>query len=60
MNVQTLIANLAQEDEGGRSDAVEDLGYEGGAEAVAPLLERLAVESSRKVRETHFPRAGED
>ena len=54
MNVQTLIANLALEDEADRSDAAEDLGYAGAAEAITPLVERLAVEPSRKVRETIF------
>jgi len=54
MNVQTLITNLALEDEADRSDAAEDLGYAGAAEAITPLVERLAAERSRKVRETIF------
>jgi len=54
MNIQTLIANLALENEADRIDAAEDLGYAGTAEAVAPLVDRLAVEQSRKVRETIF------
>lgn len=54
MNIQTLIASLAVEDETDRSNAAEDLGYADTADAVAPLLERLAVEPSRKVRETIF------
>ncbi len=54
MNIQTLIASLAGEDETDRSNAAEDLGYADTAEAVGPLLERLAVEPSRKVRETIF------
>ncbi len=54
MTIQTLIANLALETEADRSDAAEDLGYADVAEAVAPLVERLAVEPSRKVRETIF------
>jgi len=54
MNIQTLIAGLTQEDETDRSYAAEDLGYTGAAEAVAPLMERLTAETSRKVRETIF------
>lgn len=54
MNVQTLIANLTSEDEAARGDAAEDLGYSDAAEAVAPLVERLGIETSRKVRETIF------
>jgi len=54
MNTQTLMANLALEDEAERIYAAEDLGYANDAEAVAPLVARLAVEPSRKVRETIF------
>jgi HEAT repeat protein len=54
MNVQTLIANLAMEDEAERIFAAEDLGYADAAEAIAALVARLAVEPSRKVRETIF------
>ncbi len=54
MNIPTLIASLAVEDETDRSNAAEDLGYADTGEAVGPLLERLAVEPSRKVRETIF------
>jgi len=54
MNIQTLIAGLAVEDETDRSNAAEDLGYADSVEAVGPLLDRLAVEPSRKVRETIF------
>jgi hypothetical protein len=52
--MQTLIANLSLEDETERINAAEDLGYANCAEAVAALVERLAVEPSRKVRETIF------
>ncbi len=52
MDIQTLIASLAGEDETDRSNAAEDLGYANAAESIAPLVERLAVEPSRKVRET--------
>jgi hypothetical protein len=52
MTIQTLIANLAQEDETERINAAEDLGYTNAAEAIAPLAERLTAEPSRKVRET--------
>jgi HEAT repeat protein len=54
MNIQTLIDGLTLEDEADRIYAAEDLGYTGAAEAVAPLVERLATEPSRKVRETIF------
>ncbi len=54
MNVQTLIAGLGLEDETDRINAVEDLGYANAAEAIAPLVERLPAERSRKVRETIF------
>jgi len=54
MNIQTLIANLALEDETERIYAAEDLGYADATEAIAPLVERLATEPSRKVRETIF------
>ena len=54
MNTETLIAGLALEDETDRIYAVEDLGYSGSAKAIMPLMERLAVEPSRKVRETIF------
>jgi len=54
MNVEMLIANLTVEDETDRINAAEDLGYTGVSEAVAPLLMRLAIEPSRKVRETIF------
>lgn len=54
MDIQSLIANLAREDEADRIDAADDLGFSGAAEAIAPLLDRLAVEPSRKVRETIF------
>ena len=54
MNIQDLIANLTLEDESERINAAEDLGYANASEAVAPLVERLAVEPSRKVRETIF------
>jgi hypothetical protein len=54
MNIETLIASLTAEDETDRINAVEDLGYAGVSEAIAPLLERLANEPSRKVRETIF------
>jgi hypothetical protein len=54
MNIQSLIANLTAEDEADRSNAAEDLGYATSAEAILPLVERLAIEPSRKVRETIF------
>ena len=54
MNIQTLIAGLTLEDETDRIYAAEDLGYTGVPEAIAPLVERLATEPSRKVRETIF------
>ena len=54
MNIKSLIANLASEDETERSNAAEDLGYANAAETVAPLVERLCSEPSRKVRETIF------
>jgi HEAT repeat protein len=54
MKVQTLIANLTADDEAARIDAADDLGHAGASEAIAPLVERLAVETSRKVRETIF------
>ena len=54
MNIQTLIANLAVENESDRSDAAEDLGYAGAVEAIAPLVARLHTEPSHKVRETIF------
>jgi HEAT repeat protein len=54
MNIETLIASLALEDETDRINAAEDLGYAGEMEAIAPLVERLAIETSRKVRETIF------
>jgi len=54
MNIETLIAKLENENESERSDAAEDLGYTGVAEAVAPLVNRLDAEPSRKVRETIF------
>ena len=54
MNVEMLIANLTVEDETDRINAAEDLGYTGVSEAVAPLLERLVKDPSRKVRETIF------
>jgi len=54
MNIQTLIAGLTLADETDRIYAAEDLGHTGTAEAVAPLMERLAIEPSRKVRETIF------
>jgi HEAT repeat protein len=54
MNIQTLLANLASENETDRIDAAEDLGYAGTAAAVTPLVDRLTVEKSRKVRETIF------
>jgi hypothetical protein len=54
MNIQSLIANLTVDDEGDRSNAAEDLGYANTAEAIRPLVGRLATEPSRKVRETIF------
>jgi hypothetical protein len=54
MNVQTLIASLTSEDEADRIYAAEDLGHAGAAEGIVPLVERLAFETSRKVRETIF------
>jgi len=54
MNIQTLIAGLTLADETDRIYAAEDLGHTGMAEAVTPLMERLAIEPSRKVRETIF------
>jgi hypothetical protein len=49
------LPNLALEDEADRIYAAEDLGYaNAAAEAMAPLMERLATEPSRKVRETIF------
>jgi len=54
MIMQTLIAQLALEDEAERINAAEDLGYANVAEAIAPLVNRLAIEVSRKVRETIF------
>jgi HEAT repeat protein len=54
MDIQTLIANLTQEDEAERMNAAEDLGYANAAEGIAPLAQRLAAEQSRKVRETIF------
>ena len=54
MIMQTLIAQLALEDEADRINAAEDLGYANVVEAIAPLVDRLAIEPSRKVRETIF------
>lgn len=54
MNIQTLMAGLTAEDETDRINAAEDLGYANGPEAITPLIERLAVEPVRKVRETLF------
>jgi len=54
MNIQTFISGLTAEDETDRSNAAEDLGYADIKEAVAPLIERLSIEPSRKVRETIF------
>jgi len=54
MNIQSFIANLTAQDEADRSNAAEDLGYANTAEAILPLVERLAIEPSRKVRETIF------
>jgi hypothetical protein len=54
MNIQIMIDNLTSDNEADRIDAAEDLGYAGTAEAVMPLVNRLAVEQSRKVRETIF------
>jgi HEAT repeat protein len=52
MNTQTLIANLASDDEIDRIYAAEDLGYAKAPEAIAPLVALLTKEHSRKVRET--------
>ena len=49
-----MIADLDHRDETDRLYAVEDLACAGALEAVAPLVERLGVEPSRKVRETIF------
>lgn len=54
MNIQTLIDSLEFEDEAGRINAAEDLGYANAVEAVEPLLRLLRTEPSRKVRETLF------
>ena len=54
MNIQTLINNLSLDDETERMFAAEDLGDVESPEAVAALVERLPVETSRKVRETLF------
>ena len=54
MNIQTLVANLAVDDETEHINAAEDLGFADAAEAIIPLMERLATEPSRKVRETIF------
>jgi HEAT repeat protein len=54
MNTPELLANLTLEDEAERINAAEDLGYANATEAILPLVERLAVERSRKVRETIF------
>jgi hypothetical protein len=54
MTIQTLITNLACDDETERIIAAEDLGYANAEEAILPLVERLPAEPSRKVRETIF------
>lgn len=54
MNLEPLIAQLSHHDESERSNAAEDLGYSNAMEAILPLIERLAGEPSRKVRETIF------
>jgi HEAT repeat protein len=54
MNIQSLIASLSAEDEADRINAAEDLGYAEAVEAIAPLVERLGTEGSRKARETIF------
>jgi hypothetical protein len=54
MNIPELLAKLVMEDEAGRMNAAEDLGYANAPEAILPLVELLAAERSRKVRETIF------
>jgi HEAT repeat protein len=54
MDISTLIANLALDDETDRIYAADDLGEANAAEAILPLMERLAIEPSRKVRESIF------
>lgn len=54
MKLDTFIVTLAHGDETERSNAAEDLGHADAAQAILPLLEQLAVEPSRKVRETIF------
>ena len=58
MNLENLIAQLSHDDETERSNAAEDLGYANSVEAILPLMERLAAEPSRKVRETIFQALG--
>ena len=54
MTITEHIANLSAGDELDRLNAAEDLGYAGAAEGISPLVDRLAAEPSRKVRETIF------
>lgn len=54
MDTKVLIGKVCDEDATERSHAIEDLGYAGAVEAIGPLIERLATEPSRKVRETIF------
>jgi hypothetical protein len=48
------LEKLRRADEAGRIYAAQDIGYANATEGVTPLLDRLAVESSRKVREAIF------
>jgi HEAT repeat protein len=56
--LQDLIRQLDGADEAGRLWAVEDIGYAQSPQGIAPLLERLAVEPSRAVREAIFAALG--
>ena len=49
-----LLKNLESEDEADRICAVEDLAATGDVSVVAPLIERLKIDSSRAVQESIF------
>ena len=50
MNIQSLIDNLSHPDELERIYASEDIGYANDGSGIAPLVQRLQVESSRAVK----------